>query len=104
MNCTASELAIISTALQIDPSGKHRTFMLDQHDRAINIWKKLQECTKDEEVTNPRTQKPEIVKVYIDGEVELTSEEKVFCLDLVNAMGWSVHDEAAQTVKQKLNK
>lgn len=104
MNCTAQELSIISIALQIDPTGKPRTFMLEQHDRAIAIWKKMQEFTKEEEAVNPKTGNTEKVKVYTDGEIELTSEEKVFCLDLVNGMGWSVHDEAAQTIKQKLNK
>lgn len=91
---TAQEQSIISISLQVTPDGKPKLFSVAEHGKATKIWEKLA----------VNTEKKDKVEVYVDGELELSSEERVFAIDQINQTRWGIMDKGVQTVLEKLSK
>lgn len=81
MKIKANHLAIINLVLNVDTEGKAKNYNISDLTKASDIYKEIMKNTKDDR--------------FIDGEVELTSEHKVFINKLVEERSWSVQDADA---------
>ena len=78
MNITSSQLSIINLVLQIDSEWKAKQFPLSELVIASEIFKEIKKNVKDD--------------LLIDGDIELTSEQKVFITKLIDERSWTVID------------
>lgn len=78
MNITSSQLSIINLVLQIDSEWKAKQFPLSELVLASDIFKEIKKNVKDD--------------LLIDGDIELTSEQKVFITKLIDERSWTVTD------------
>lgn len=78
MNITSSQLSIINLVLQIDSEWKAKQFPLSELVIASEIFKEIKKNVKDD--------------LLIDGDIELTSEQKVFITKLIDERTWTVID------------
>lgn len=78
MNITSSQLSIINLVLQIDSEWKAKQFPLSELVIASEIFKEIKKNVKDD--------------LLIDGDIELTSEQKVFITKLIDERSWTVTD------------
>lgn len=90
MELTATQLGRINIVLQLRDDGQARQFPLSELIIANDIYKKMKECSKDEQ--------------FIDGKVDFTSEEKVFISKLINQRNWALADAEQVFELQKLLK
>ena len=80
------ELAIVNLVLQVDNEWKAKSFPLSELLIAWDIFKEIKKCVKDDK--------------FIDWEIELTSEQKVFLTKLIDAKNFTVNDaEIVQSLK-----
>ena len=78
MKITTGQLAIINLVLQIDGEGKAKQYALSELTTASDIFKEIKKCVEDDK--------------FIDGEINLTSEQKVFLTKLIDERTWTVND------------
>ena len=78
MKITTGQLSIINLVLQIDGEGKAKQYALSELTTASDIFKEIKKCVKDDK--------------FIDGEVKLTSEQKVFITKQIDERKWTVND------------
>lgn len=78
MKITVSQLSIINLVLQIDWEWKAKQFPLSELLIASEIFKEIKKNVKDD--------------LLIDGDIELTSEQKVFITKLIDERSWTVTD------------
>lgn len=78
MNTTASQLSIINLVLQIDSEWKAKQFPISELVIASEIFKEIKKCVEWDKL--------------IDGEIDLTSEQKVFITKLIDERSWTVTD------------
>jgi hypothetical protein len=90
MKINVQQLAIISYILQLDKEGKAKQFALAELTTASDIFKEIKKCTKKKEIEGKMNE------VFKDGEIELTSEQKVFLTKLIDERDWTVND--AETI------
>lgn len=90
MKITATELGIINLVIQIDGEGKPRQFALAELSTASSIFKAIKTSVKEDK--------------FVDGDVKLSSEEKVFLTKLIDERTWTVGDSDAIFDLKKLLK
>lgn len=78
MKITFGQLAIVNLIIQVDSEGKAKQFALAELTTASDIFKEIKKCVKEDK--------------FIDGEIELTSEQKVFLTKLIDERTWMVGD------------
>lgn len=78
MKVTTWELWVINLVLQIDKEWKARQFPFAKLKQALDIFEKLKVNVKEDK--------------FIDGELKLTSEEKVFIKELLEEREFGVID------------
>lgn len=94
MKVSGRELGLIGLVLQITPKGEYRTFNVTELEKATNMWKKISVLTEGEADK----------KQYIDSELEMNTDEKVFVRGLLNEHLWGVADgEVVQELIKKLS-
>lgn len=80
MKISPQKLSIINLLLQIDNDWKARQFPIQELSIALEIFSQIKKNV-DESGNN-----------FIDGEITLTSEQKVFLLKLIDERSWTVVD------------
>lgn len=78
MKITTGQLAIVNLVLQVDKEWKAKQYALSELTIASDIFKEIKKCVKDDK--------------FIDGEIDLTSEQKVFITKLIDDREWTVGD------------
>ena len=78
MKLTAQQFGLINMVIQIDWEWKAKQFPLSELVIASEIFKEIKKNVKDD--------------LLIDGDIELTSEQKVFITKLINERNWTVND------------
>lgn len=78
MKVTIWQLAIINICLQLDNEWKAKTYGLWELITASEIFKEIKKCVKDDK--------------FIDWEIKLTSEQKVFITKIIDARNWTIND------------
>lgn len=78
MKYTPQELSILNLVLSLNPDRQARTFPFAELAQAFSIHEKIMKNTKEE--------------VFVEWEVELTSEEKVFLSRLIKEFKFHVAD------------
>jgi hypothetical protein len=73
---TPQELKIIEVALQMNSEWQARTFQIVELSIALEIFKKLKTCVKD--------------NIFIEWDPSFSSEEKVFIKKLIEEIKWTV--------------
>ena len=86
MKINVQQLAIVSYILQLDKEGKAKQFALAELTIASDVFKELKKCTEKKVVDGKENE------VFKDGEIELTSEQKVFITKLIDEREWTVND------------
>ena len=90
MKLTAIQHSIINLILQVDPSGEQKVYALGQLSMAYEIFKSIWKNIDGE--------------CFIEGEVDLSSEQKVFLTRLIEERNWPVSDgENVLTLKELLH-
>ena len=78
MKITKEQLSIINVILQVDKEGKSKQFGLSDLSIASDVFKEIKKLVVEDKFT--------------DGEIELTSEQKVFITKLIDERDWTVMD------------
>lgn len=78
MKFTAQQIGIINLVIQTNADGSTRNFPLSELSTASDIYEKLMKNVKDNN--------------FVDGNVDLTSEQNVFISKLLDERSWSVLD------------
>lgn len=78
MKLTAQQFGLINMVIQIDWEWKAKQFPLSELVIASEIFKEIKKNVKDD--------------LLIDGDIELTSEQKVFITKLIDERSWTVTD------------
>ena len=90
MLLTKVQLGLINFVLQQDKEGKQKQYPLSELTIASDIFKELKKLVVND--------------LFEDGEVELTSEQKVFIIKLIDDRNWTVNDaEEVFNLKALLN-
>lgn len=76
MKLTANQHKIINVLIQVDPNGAPKVYPLGQLETAHDIFKAIWKNVEGEN--------------FVDGEVKLSSEQKVFITRLIDERQWSV--------------
>lgn len=90
MKISAGQLAIINLVLQIDNDGKAKQYALSELSVANEIFTEVKKNVKEDK--------------FVDGEIDLTSEQKVFITKLIDERSWTVQDAEAVFDLKKLIK
>lgn len=78
MKLTAQQFGLINMVIQIDWEWKAKQFPLSELVIASEIFKEIKKNVKDD--------------LLMDGDIELTSEQKVFITKLIDERSWTVID------------
>jgi len=81
MELKAGQFGIINLVIQVDSEGKAKQYNLSDLTIASAIFQEIKKNINGE--------------VFVDGNVELTSEQKVFLVKLIDARTWTVNDAEA---------
>lgn len=76
MKITVWQLAIINLILQVDSEWKAKQYAIAELTTASDIFKEIKKCVKEDK--------------FIDWEIELTSEQKVFITKQIDERKWGV--------------
>jgi hypothetical protein len=97
MKITTQQLGLVNFVLQIDKEGKSKQFPLAELTLASDIFKEIKKCTEK------KMEGEKEIEIFVDGEVDITSEQKVFITKLIDERDWTVQDsEAVFTLKALL--
>jgi hypothetical protein len=107
MKITVNQLGLINTILQVDKEGKTRQFPLAELTTASDIFKEIKKLTEPKEIDVPQKDgsvKKETHEFFKEGELELTSEQKVFITKLIDERDFTVYDAEVVFELKKLIK
>lgn len=94
---TVPELQVMNYVIQVDAEGKTINYPISELKLALDTFNALESCTKDWE--------GELVgkKVFVEGKIDFTTEQKAFILKSIEWRSFPIGDaEAVFSIQKKL--